>query len=286
MHTPVSYNVQRKGTTISLIKGNKETLANIVVDVTDNRLTIQSINEETPLDAIKTLTEYLDTNFGAKQVFVLPEKLHAIFSRFGFIKVDSTNKEDRLQTASFKDFFGIPAEPFPELSFVDGERVKTVSEENIRTLAQGSGFLKTKIEQYEAQGYPGFQLMCESSRPFGVINQTRELVAFCRVTELNKGNYYLSDTFVDEKAFDGKQKGTAFLYQQIGKAYQEEVGDGSVFLIVPSDRMDEFQKHYGCTAPENVMFKFCSPGPELEKVFSEELERMKNKPQMQIRSGA
>ncbi len=269
MFEPVDYNVLREGTEIILKKNNKEVLAKFFVDATDNRITVKSIDENTPLEAIGKLTVYLDENFGAKQIFILPKTMRQNFESFGFSSAKS-QPEMRIRVTSFESLSGVETGRFPNLKFVDGDLIKNTSEENIKVLARDSNFLKSKIDQYEQQGYSGFQLMCDYSIPFGVTDESDKLVAFCRVTDLGSGNYYLGDTFVDEQVFGDKQKGTAYLYREIGNRYAA----GSVLLIAPPERVIEFETQYGCKTPDNVMFKFGAARPELQSIFLEEKERI------------
>lgn len=266
------YSISRQGTDIKLKENDKE-VAVVFVDATDNRLTLKSIDETVDEAGITKLTAYLDLNFGAKQIFSVPPALQEKFKTCGFKFVEPENKmKDRLRETSFKSLseISVSAEAFPGLECIHGESVKNTTEDNIMTLAKGSNFLLSKITQYTEQGYPGFRLMCDYSHPFGVVDQKGKLVAFCRVTTLGNGNYYLSDTFVDESVFGTKPQGTAFLYKQVGNHYQT----GDVFLIAPPDRVDEFDSQYGCHPSQKAMFKFNAPKPELQQTFEEEKARI------------
>lgn len=252
------------------------------MDATDNRLTIKSMDENTPLEAIQELTKYLDQTFGAKQIFVVPKTMQEKFKHCGFKFVDPENKNDRIRETSFESLANINSEQFLDLEFVHGDVIKNTDKENILDLMRKSKFLESKIKQYEMQEYNGFKLMCDYSMPFGVKDKSGKLVAFCRITDLGNGNYYLGDTFVDERAFGNKQKGTAYLYQQLGAECKAKFGGASVLLIAPpgmtddesQTRVNEFENTYGCKAPQNVLFKFGAAKPELENVFKDEKTRI------------
>lgn len=257
--------IQRIGTKITLTENNF-ILATIVIDPTDNRLTVESMQESISSEAIKTLTTYLDEHFGGKQIFVVPTQTEAAFIENEFTKA---NAASRVQTTSFEKLAAIKRQDFTSLQFVSGKDFNPI-EKDVLALTNASDFLPSKLQQYEIQGEPGIQLMCKFGTPYGIKDSTGQLVAFCRATLLAENTFYLSDTLVNENTFGSKAAGTAYLYRQIG----EQQKTGRVLLIAPPNRTEEFQKNYGCEIPNDVLIKFRAPRPELEKVLNEEINSL------------
>jgi hypothetical protein len=129
------YNVKREGTKIKLRKNDK-TVAVVFVDVTDNRVTLESLDHSVEEAGIKKLTDYLDCNIGAKQIFIVPSEHQEKFKKCGFTFVDPANKmKERLRETSFSALSSISAEALPALQFIHGYIVENATEENIMALA-------------------------------------------------------------------------------------------------------------------------------------------------------
>jgi hypothetical protein len=269
----LNYKVERLGSTVFLKEAGKEVIE-ILVDATDSRLMIKSMGEGVAKKGIKALVEYLGKKFGGKHIFCgVPESLQQHFIALGYtVDTQANPNTSRLRETFVNNLLNIKVEDYPDLTFIQDKAIQEISEENVASLMEQSGFLPKKIEQYKLQGYEGFQLMCNYSQPFGIKNALDELVAFCRVTDLGNGTFYLSDTFIDDREFEERSTGTAYLYQKVGEA----LGDPTsrVLLIVPPGREEEFDKNYACRPPQDVLVKFSPPQEELSQVFLEEKERL------------
>jgi hypothetical protein len=275
---PPEYKLERENDELRFLK-NGQKIAQLFVDATDNRITLTSIDESLGLDDIRNLTTELDNHFGAKQIFKIPDSLKSLFMKFHYYFDPTAQKSsERLRETTVNSLIKIDSEcNMPEgCAFVSGKKLLDgVSQDNINALMTQSKFLEAKIQQYQLQGYEGFQLMCHYSTPYGIKNKEGKLLAFCRITDLKNGEYYLSDTFVDENVFKTKAIGTAYLYKQVGHALHELFKQPNLrlLLIAPPFREEEFDKHYGCKSPSHLAVKFGPAKPELQEVFNEEVKR-------------
>lgn len=281
--------IEQDGPHVSLLENQKE-VAKIFIDATDNRLTLKKIDPTISPEGIAKLLTYLDEKFGAKQFFIVPSGLVEPFEKHGFTcnKTCNVDSNFRLRESSIENFSKIKISLEKKMdfknrcSFYTHTDFPNISPENIEELMKDSKFLSSKIEQYKLQGYDGFKLMCQYSKPYGLYDNTNNrLVGFCRVTELDKkSNLYLSDTFVDESFFKNKEDGTAYLYNLVSLEFQRTLpgNNVSIFLIAPPNRVEEFEKSYGCIPPntasqENsfkILSKFSSPKPGIQEVFEQE----------------
>ncbi len=256
----------------------QKAIVTLLIDPMDNRITIENIHDIDALDDNATgyLVNYLDAHFGGKQIFILPNALQNKFKEHGFTNDPAKQPIiHRVCASTFNEFknIAIPeniAALYITHSFITNADVEPKMREDVfQDLARNSGFLKTKIEQYSNQNFLGFRLMCQYSRVFALCDlKTNEIVAFCRITSLSNGNFYLSDTLVNPEYFEGnKALGTALLYKRVADCFPLE---NRVLLISPPDRAEEF-KTYGCQSiaaeNQNIYIKFSSAKPGFEEIF-------------------
>lgn len=254
---------------------NQEQRACFLIDPTDNRITTISLDSHLDLRDIKELTQWLGKNFGGKQILTVPEKLKKYFIECGYSSSPIDNSAtDRMRETFIQELRNI--HPSTNIALDNNIHINNdfnhIDSNQIKNLMENSGFLSPKIDQYLSQGLEGFKLMCQQSMPFGLQDIDGKLIAFCRVTDLKNGDYYLSDTFVDETAFGTKQSGTSYLYKIVGDQLDQIIKQNStnqeekssqhsnarILLIAPPNRLEEF-KTYGCCLPNDLLLKFNLP---------------------------
>ncbi len=278
--------------------GHSESLMTFTIDSHDNRITatrfsFDKLNENDQRQVVECICRVLKEKCGGKEFVIITNPEHikyaALFSNTHF-KMDLRLIEGRIRLTSPEKLLTSlestvinseiqKIEDNGEFLFIV-DKLLAKRHAELMNLAKISGFIESKIKDYEQKGVVGFEVMALSSVLMRLVNKKGELVAFYRVADLGNKVGYMCDTWVDEKFFGTKDKalGTAYIYKKACEVALNYRFD-HLLLIAPKDRVDEFDKHFGCVLPQNsatnmpfILAGFDSAKPELTNTYQEQAD--------------